>query len=116
MMSEGWERDAARTKMRPSGDDSHEDARSFAEGKRLELYERLRGVERKGRVEVQDAEQENDGRDEPSMLVAIVLVMIPRAASTPFNWGKNNQDEEVARPVNGNDNPLCMLRLFGDVA
>lgn len=46
------------------GDDGHEDARTFAEGERVEQHERLRGVERKERVEVRDAEQEKDGRDE----------------------------------------------------
>jgi hypothetical protein len=46
------------------GDDGHEDARTFAEGERVELYERLRGVERKERVEVRDAKEEEDGSDE----------------------------------------------------
>ena len=52
----------------------------------------------------------------PSMPVAIVLMMIPQVATTLFIWGQNNQHKEVARPVNGNNNPLCMLHLFGNVA
>ena len=46
------------------GDDGHEDARTFAEGERIHLYERLRGVEREERVQVRDTEQKEDGRDE----------------------------------------------------
>jgi hypothetical protein len=46
------------------GDDGHEDARAFAESKRVELYKRLGRVEGEERVQVRDAEEEEDSRDE----------------------------------------------------
>src|SRR6266852_732195 len=46
------------------GDDGHEDARSFTQSERVELYERLRGIEREERVQVRNAEQEEDGGEE----------------------------------------------------
>lgn len=47
------------------GDDGHEDAGAFSKSERVELHERLRGVESEERVQVWNAEQEKDGRDEP---------------------------------------------------
>ena len=43
------------------GDDGHEGARSFTQSERVELYEWLRGIEREERVQVRNAEQEEDG-------------------------------------------------------
>jgi hypothetical protein len=46
------------------GDDSHEDAWTFAESECVELYEWLRGIKREERVQVRNAEQEEYGGDE----------------------------------------------------
>jgi hypothetical protein len=46
------------------GDYGHEDAWSFAQSERVELYEWLRGIERKERFQVRDAEQEEYGGEE----------------------------------------------------
>ena len=46
------------------GDDGHEDAWSFSQSERVELYEWLRGIEREERVQVRNAEQEEDGGEE----------------------------------------------------
>jgi hypothetical protein len=46
------------------GDDGHENARTFAQRERVELYEWLRGIEREEGVQVRNAEQEEDGGEE----------------------------------------------------
>jgi hypothetical protein len=43
------------------GDDGHEDAWSFTQSERVELYEWLGRIEREERVQVRNAEQEEDG-------------------------------------------------------
>ena len=47
------------------GDDGHEDAWSFTQSERVELYEWLGCIEREEGVQVWDAEQEEDGGEEP---------------------------------------------------
>jgi len=46
------------------GDDGHEDAWSFAQSERVDLHEWLRGIEREERVQVRNAEQEEEGGEE----------------------------------------------------
>jgi hypothetical protein len=46
------------------GDDGHEDAWSFTQCERVELYEWLRGIEHEECVQVRNAEQEEDDGEE----------------------------------------------------
>src|SRR6267142_2302626 len=108
----GTRRDAYQNETE-HGDDGHEDARTFAESKRVELYERLRGVERKERVEVRDAEQEKDGRDEAEHAGGDRARDNTSSGYDAVYLGRENDQQGQSMEM---INPLCVLRLFGDVA
>lgn len=97
-------------------DDGHEDARTFTEGERIHLHERLRGIEREERVQVRDTEQKQDGRDEAEHAGGDRAREDTPAGNDAVKGDKKVGMREEARQGTDGKYALGVLRFFGDMA